>query len=72
MKIKHLSILCFLAGAVSVHAQTVNYTVTKEGNVDEVVLTGTRNKKRTVTNTPVPVDVIDIKQLSQKTGLHEN
>lgn len=68
MKIKHLSVLCFLAGAVSVNAQTVKDSLAKEKNVDEITLTGTRNKKRTVTNTPVPVDVIDIKHVSQTTG----
>ena len=32
-------------------------------SLDEVVLVGSRNKNRTVANTPVPVDVIDITEL---------
>ncbi len=39
--------------------------VLEENNLalDEVVLVGSRNKNRTVANTPVPVDVIDITEL---------
>lgn len=39
--------------------------VVEEGGValDEVVLVGSRNKNRTVANTPVPVDIIDISEL---------
>ncbi|MFY0604520.1 MAG: TonB-dependent receptor [Flavobacteriaceae bacterium] len=39
--------------------------VVEEGGValDEVVLLGSRNKNRTVANTPVPVDIIDITEL---------
>lgn len=39
--------------------------VVEEGGValDEVVLVGSRNKNRTVANTPVPVDIIDITEL---------
>ncbi|MBF8457358.1 TonB-dependent receptor [Kaistella sp. G5-32] len=36
--------------------------------IDEVTVTGSRNKKRTAIDTPVPVDVIDVKQISQATG----
>ena len=32
-------------------------------SLDEVVLVGSRNKNRTVANTPVPVDVIDVTEL---------
>ena len=32
-------------------------------SLDEVVLVGSRNKNRTVANTPVPVDIIDISEL---------
>jgi len=32
-------------------------------SLDEVVLVGSRNKNRTVVNTPVPVDVIDVTEL---------
>ncbi len=39
--------------------------VLEEDNValDEVVLVGSRNKNRTVANTPVPVDIIDVTEL---------
>jgi len=39
--------------------------VLEEDNLalDEVVLVGSRNKNRTVANTPVPVDIIDISEL---------
>ena len=39
--------------------------VLEENNLslDEVVLVGSRNKNRTVANTPVPVDVIDVAEL---------
>ena len=36
--------------------------------IDEVTVTGSRNKKRTAVDTPVPVDVIDVKQISKATG----
>jgi len=36
--------------------------------IDEVTVTGSRNKKRTAIDTPVPVDMIDVKQISQSTG----
>ena len=41
-------------------------TIVLEDNnlaLDEVVLVGSRNKNRTVSNTPVPVDVIDVTEL---------
>jgi iron complex outermembrane receptor protein len=50
------------------YSQNTNDTISKESKIEEVSITGSRNKKRTVTNTPVPVDVIDIKQVSQSTG----
>ena len=36
--------------------------------IDEITVTGSRNKKRTAIDTPVPVDVIDVKMISQATG----
>ncbi len=36
--------------------------------IDEITVTGSRNKKRTAIDTPVPVDVIDVKLISQATG----
>ncbi|AKK72419.1 outer membrane receptor protein [Chryseobacterium gallinarum] len=67
MKIKYISAVLLGASTLS-YAQQVNDTITKESKIDEVAITGSRNKKRTVTNTPVPIDIIDIKQASQATG----
>lgn len=36
--------------------------------IDEVTVTGSRNKNRTAIDTPVPVDMIDVKKISQATG----
>ncbi|WP_343611028.1 TonB-dependent receptor [Chryseobacterium oranimense] len=67
MRLKYTSIL-FLGTASMLYSQNTNDTISKESKIDEVSITGSRNKKRTITNTPVPVDVIDIKQVSQSTG----
>lgn len=67
MKLKYTSIL-FLGTVSMLYSQNTNDTISKESKIEEVSITGSRNKKRTVTNTPVPVDVIDIKQVSQSTG----
>lgn len=67
MKIKYISVIFLTASSLS-YAQLVKDTLTKESKIDEVAITGSRNKKRTVINTPVPIDVIDIKQVSQATG----
>lgn len=58
----------FLGTASMLYSQEVKDTVSKVSQLDEVSITGSRNKKRTVVNTPVPIDVIDIKQVSQSTG----
>lgn len=67
---KNISAVFFIGATVLFAAQTKakKDTISKEGKVEEVVLTGTRNKNRTSINTPVPVDVIDVKQTSQTTG----
>lgn len=67
MKIKYVSIL-FLGISSVFYAQKTNDTISKESKIDEVTITGSRNKKRTVIDTPVPIDIIDIKQVSQSTG----
>ncbi|MGG5209483.1 TonB-dependent receptor plug domain-containing protein [Chryseobacterium sp. MIQD13] len=67
MRLKYTSVL-FLGTVSMLYSQNTNDTISKESKIDEVSITGSRNKKRTVTNTPVPVDVIDIKQVSQSTG----
>ena len=66
MKIKYISII-FLGASTLSYAQQIKDTL-KESKIDEVAITGSRNKKRTVVNTPVPIDIIDIKQVSQSTG----
>ncbi len=58
----------FLSVSALSYAQQINDTITKESKIEEVAITGSRNKKRTVINTAVPIDVIDIKQVSQSTG----
>jgi len=67
MKIKYLS-AAFLGASSMLYSQEINDTISKEKTIDEVTITGSRNKKRTVIDTPVPIDVIDIKQVSQSTG----
>lgn len=67
MKIKYLSAL-FLGSTAALYSQQINDTISKEAKIEEVAITGSRNKKRTVIDTPVPIDVIDIKQVSQSTG----
>ncbi|MDC8102596.1 TonB-dependent receptor plug domain-containing protein [Chryseobacterium rhizosphaerae] len=67
MKIKYISVIFLSASSLS-YAQQVHDTIAKESKIEEVAITGSRNKKRTVINTPVPIDVIDIKQVSQATG----
>lgn len=67
MKIKYISVIFLTASSLS-YAQQIKDTLTKESKIDEVAITGSRNKKRTIINTPVPIDVIDIKQVSQSTG----
>ncbi|MBV8326003.1 TonB-dependent receptor [Chryseobacterium sp.] len=67
MKIKYISAIFLCASSLS-YAQQIKDTLTKESKIEEVAITGSRNKKRTVINTPVPIDIIDIKQVSQSTG----
>lgn len=71
MKIKKITVAAFFFSAVLAYGQkqnVINDTLKAEKNIQDVVLTGTRNKKRTVINSAVPVDVIEVKQLSQSTG----
>ncbi len=52
----------------------VNVTLQAGVALEEVVVIGSRNKNRTVTNSAVPVDVIDVKQLvedSPQTSLNQ-
>lgn len=65
-RIKTSALLCL--GIFSLTSAQIKDTLTKQKDLEEVFLIGSRNKKRTVTNTPVPVDVIDVKQASESTG----
>jgi iron complex outermembrane recepter protein len=48
---------------VTVSGSTVNVTMQAGVALDEIVLLGSRNTGRTVIDTPVPVDVIDVAEL---------
>lgn len=67
MKIKKITIAVLFLSAFITYGQKKD-SIKTEKNIDDVVLTGSRNKKRTVVNSAVPVDVIEVKQLSQTTG----
>lgn len=59
----------FLTGfGYLISAQVTDTVSTREESLEEVVLTGSRNKNRTVVNSPVPVDVIDLAKLKESTG----
>nr|WP_245662364.1 TonB-dependent receptor [Tenacibaculum soleae] len=47
---------------------TFNITLNEGLQLDEVVIVGSRNAKRTAVDTPVPVDVIDVGSLASKNG----
>lgn len=47
-------------------SQTINVALQDGVALDEVVLLGSRNTSRTVIDTPVPVDVIDVAELATK------
>ncbi|MBB4807288.1 iron complex outermembrane receptor protein [Chryseobacterium defluvii] len=68
MKIKCIGAFFFLGATSMLYAQEVKDTISKEARLEEVSITGGRSKKRTVVNTAVPIDVIDIKQVSMSTG----
>ena len=43
--------------------------ILEEGNLlDQVVIVGSRSMNRSATDTPAPIDVIDIKEITSKTG----
>ncbi|WP_010523353.1 TonB-dependent receptor [Aquimarina agarivorans] len=45
----------------------INVTlITSIAQINEVVITGSRNPNRTVTESPVPIDVIDLKEINSK------
>ncbi len=49
---------------VNVNGSTLNVTMKSGVSLDAVVLVGSRNPSRTAIDTPVPVDVIDISELT--------
>jgi len=49
----------------------INVSLKSGELLDEVVLVGTRSPKRTVVDTPVPVDIIDIAELASSSGKAE-
>ncbi len=54
---------------ILVNNQTVINVTLKDGvSLDAVVLVGSRSPKRTATDTPVPVDVLDVSSIASKTG----
>lgn len=58
---KKLSISVLMLGAVWVSAQEVE----KEKQIEDVIIVGNRNNKRTKIDTPVPVDVINISKIQK-------
>ena len=59
----------FFLAAVSIAALTAGaaqaQTAPAAGDVDAVVVTGTRGQPRTVANSPVPIDVVSAAELRQ-------
>ena len=66
MRVRKITIGTLFFCAIFTYAQ--QDTIKAEKKIEDVLLTGSRNKKRTVVNSAVPVDVIEVKQLSQSTG----
>lgn len=58
---KKLSISVLLLGAVFISAQEQE----KEQKIEDVIIVGNRNNKRTKLETPVPVDVINIEKIQK-------
>ncbi len=58
---KKLSISVLMLGTVLLSAQEVE----KEQQIEDVIIVGNRNAKRTKTDTPVPVDVINIDKIQK-------
>ena len=58
------SFVGFDAKEVEVSSTTVNVTLVAGTALSEVVLVGSRNRSRTVTESTVPIDVLDIKEMA--------
>ncbi len=64
-----VSSMGFETKSISVNNTSFLSIVMKEDNaLDEVVVVGSRNSKRTAVDTPVPVDIIDVQELATKNG----
>ncbi|MFT3920569.1 TonB-dependent receptor plug domain-containing protein [Cloacibacterium sp.] len=66
MRVRKITIGTLFFCVIFTYAQ--QDTIKAEKKIEDVLLTGSRNKKRTVVNSAVPVDVIEVKQVSQTTG----
>ena len=64
-----VSSMGFETKSVLVNSTKYLTVIIKEDNsLDEVVIVGSRNTKRTLIDSPVPVDVIDVQELAAKNG----
>lgn len=63
------SFIGYTSVEVAVSGQSIiNITLKSGQDLDEVVVVGSRSPRRTATDTPVPVDVIDVSELATKNG----
>jgi len=63
------SYIGFLTKEIKVTTNTVDVTLEDDGEeLDEIQIVGSRSVKRSVIDTPVPVDVINVSELSTKNG----
>ncbi|WP_317045279.1 TonB-dependent receptor [Formosa algae] len=63
------SFLGYQPKEVKVNGQTtINVTLIEGVGLDEIVLVGSRNPKRTITDSAVPVDVLDVAEIASTTG----
>lgn len=66
-----ISFVGFKNATITVNATSSTYDLTlspSTSSLSEVVVVGSRNQNRTVTDSPVPIDVIDIAELATQTG----
>ncbi len=49
-------------------SQTLNILLESDSELEQIILVGSRSPKRTVVDTPVAIDVIDMKDVISKTG----
>lgn len=65
-----ISFIGFATQEVEINNRTIIniQLIPEESSLDEILLIGTRNKNRTAIDTPVPVDVFDISEITSKSG----